>query len=162
MLATHNVEFSYQSTAIEAWLTNHTVSDNQDAADIMQTLPGVMASYYRDGNHFVLNGLNKTPASEKAWWQAHGQELVDTMISDNGPDVIGLLHDRVGYGAYGDHGGAQESVQRVPVVFWSPSLAAHKVNKGSFRTIDILPTILQALGIVPDPNSMDGSAWPLP
>jgi hypothetical protein len=162
LLATDNVEFSYQSTAIEAWLTNHTVADNQEAADIVQTLPGVMASYYRDGNHFVLNGLNKTPASEKAWWQAHGQELVDTLISDNGPDVVGLLHNRVGYGAYGDHGGAQQSVQRVPVVFWSPSLAAARVNQGSFRTIDILPTILQALGIVPDPNSMDGSAWPLP
>ena len=39
----------------------------------MQTLPGVIATYYRDGNHFVLNGLNKTPASEKAWWQAHGR-----------------------------------------------------------------------------------------
>jgi arylsulfatase A-like enzyme len=81
------------------------------------------------------------------------------MISDNGPDVIGLLHDRVGYGAYGDHGGAQETVQRVPVVFWSPSLAAHKIQGGGFRTIDILPTILQAMGIPAGP--MDGSAWSL-
>ena len=38
-------------------------------------------------------------------------------------------------------------MQRVPVVFWSPSMAAHKVNQGSFRTIDILPTILQAMDI---------------
>jgi hypothetical protein len=159
LLATNNVDFSYQSTAIEAWLSDNSLTKKQEAADIMTTLPGVMASYYRNGDHFILSGFDKSPASEKSWWQAHGQELVDTMISDNGPDVIGLLHDRVGYGAYGDHGGAQETVQRVPVVFWSPSLAAHKIQGGGFRTIDILPTILQAMGIPAGP--MDGSAWSL-
>ena len=61
--------------------------------------------------------------SEKDWWKAHGQEIVDTMAADDGPDVVGLLHDKTSYGVYGDHGGAQETVQRVPMVFWSPGLA---------------------------------------
>ena len=161
LIDTGNVQFSYQSTGIETWLTSHTLTEKQEAAAIMKTLPGVMAAYYRDGDHFTLYGVNKTPASEKSWWMAHGQEIVDTMVSSNGPDVVGLLHDRVGYGAYGDHGGAQESVQRVPVVFWSPSLAANKVNQGGFRSIDILPTILQAMGIPIPPGTMDGSAWGL-
>ena len=52
-------------------------------------------------------------------WKAHGQELVNTMAADSGPDVIGLLHDKTGYGVYGDHAGAQQSVQRVPMVFWA-------------------------------------------
>ena len=65
-------------------------------------------------------------------WKAHGQELVNTMAADSGPDVIGLLHDKTGYGVYGDHGGAQQSVQRVPMVFWTP---------------DAMPTILAAMGI---------------
>ena len=56
---------------------------------------------------------------ETSWWRLHGQELVDSMARRNGPDLIGLLHDRTSYGVYGDHGGAQESVQRVPMVFWS-------------------------------------------
>ena len=51
LIATGNVQFSYQSTAIEAWLTNHSLSDNRAAADVMTTLPGVLASYYRDGAH---------------------------------------------------------------------------------------------------------------
>jgi hypothetical protein len=157
LLATGNVQFSYQSTAIETWLTDNSSSKKLQAAGIMKTLPGVMASYYRDGDHFTLYGRNQAPASEQSWWKAHGQELVDTMVSSNGPDVIGLLHDRVGYAVYGDHGGAQESVQRVPVVFWSPSLAAATTNQGGFRTIDILPTILQAMDIPAGP--MDGSAW---
>ena len=44
------------------------------------------------------------------------------MAADDGPDVIGLLHDKTSYGVYGDHGGAQESVQRVPMVFWAPGV----------------------------------------
>ncbi len=161
LIATGNVQFSYQSTAIETWLSVHSLQKSMEAAAIMKTLPGVMAAYYRDGNQFKLAGVNNMSWSEKAWWWRHGQELVDTLISDNGPDVVGLLHDKVSYGVYGDHGGAQESVQRVPVVFWSPSLAAHNTSWGSFRSIDIMPTILRAMGIVPDPNSMDGRGWRL-
>ena len=41
------------------------------------------------------------------------------MAADSGPDVVGLLHDDTSYGVYGDHGGASEEVQRVPMVFWS-------------------------------------------
>ena len=89
----------------------------------MLEMPGVIASYWHDGDRFRLFGTNAMTGPEKAWWKQHGQELVNTMAAANGPDLIGLLHDRVSYGVYGDHGGAQQSVQRVPMVFWSPSLA---------------------------------------
>ena len=68
----------------------------------------------------------------------------------NGPDVIGLLHDKTSYGVYGDHGGAQESVQRVPMVFWSSGASgttSGTTTGESFRTPDVMPTILQAMGI---------------
>jgi len=58
----------------------------------------------------------------------------------------GLLHDRTSYGVYGDHGGAQESVQRVPMVFWTPGMTANTTSE-SFRTPDVMPTILAAMGI---------------
>jgi arylsulfatase A-like enzyme len=98
-------------------------------------------------------------ASEQSWWQAHGQEIVDSMAASDGPDVIGLEHDRTGYGVYGDHGGAQESVQRVPMVFWLPGMKKGATSE-SFRTTDITPTILQAMGIsVTTP--MDGTGHAL-
>ena len=53
---------------------------------------------------------------------------------------------------YGDHGGAQQSVQRVPMVFWSPSLAFENTTGAPFKTIDVMPTILDRHG---DPR--DGS-----
>ena len=69
------------------------------------------------------------------------------MAADNGPDVVGLLHDDTSYGVYGDHGGASEEVQRVPMVFWSPGQASREHRRSAFQTPDIMPTILRAFGI---------------
>ena len=156
LLATGNIQFSYQSTAVEAWLTDRSASKMKQAAAATLKLPGTIASYYRSGSGFTLYGKRGMSSSERGWWNEHGQELVNTLASPNGPDVVGLLHDNVSYGVYGDHGGAQKDVQRVPVVFWSPSMSALTVN-GGFRTIDILPTILEEMDI--PAGSMDGKAW---
>jgi len=126
----------------------------------MLQVPGVTASYWHDGDRFVLAGTNAMTKSEGKWWKKHGQEIVDTMAAPNGPDVIGLLHDKTSYGVLGDHGGAQQSVQEVPVVFWSPSLAFAENTGATFRTPDILPTILRAMGI-PIKTPMDGVAHSL-
>ena len=141
-----NVQFSYQSTAIETWLRDYSTAKKKAKASTMLAMPGVIASYWRDGNHFALRGTNSMTSSEKSWWKAHGQEIVDTMASDDGPDVIGLLHDKTSYGVYGDHGGAQETVQRVPMVFWTPGIDDRSTGE-TFRTPDVLPTILKAMGI---------------
>jgi hypothetical protein len=156
-----NVQFSYQSTAIEAWLITHSTAAKQAKAKQMLGMPGVTATYWKNaaGDAFRLQGTNKMTKSEKDWWKAHGQAIVDTMAADDGPDVIGLLHDKTSYGVYGDHGGAQESVQRVPMVFWGPGIRA-RVNNESFRTPDVLPTILAAMGISPT-SPMDGRSHAL-
>jgi hypothetical protein len=157
LIATGNVQFSYQSTAIETWLIDHSVAKKREAADAMLDMPGVIASYWREGDRYQLSGTNPVTGRERAWWKQHGQELVDSMAAANGPDVIGLLHDRVSYGVYGDHGGAQESVQEVPMVFWSETLAFENDTGAPFRTIDVLPTILAAMGIPLD-ETVDGQA----
>lgn len=157
LIATGNVQFSYQSTAIETWLLEHTVSEKQEGADAMLDMPGVIASYWRDGDHYRLFGTNPMPGQERAWWKQHGQEVVDGMAAANGPDLVGLLHDRVSYGVYGDHGGAQQTVQEVPMVFWSEDLAFANDTGAPFRTIDLLPTILDTMGI-PLTEPVDGTA----
>ena len=156
-----NVQFSYQSTAIEAWLLDHSTAAKKAKADQLLDLPDVTATYWKNaaGDGFKLLGTNAMTRSEREWWKEHGQEIVDTMAADDGPDVVGLLHDKVSYGVYGDHGGAQESVQRVPMVFWSSGLNGGSTNE-SFRTTDVLPTILAAMGI-PQTDPTDGRAHPL-
>jgi hypothetical protein len=159
-----NVQFSYQSTAIEAWLLDRSTAAKKDKATQLLDLPGVTAAYWKNdaGTAFRLRGTNKMTSSEKEWWQEHGQDIVDTMAAPDGPDVVGLLHDRTSYGVYGDHGGAQESVQRVPMVFWTSGTggSAGGGTNESFRTPDVLPTILRALGIVPR-SPTDGRAHSL-
>jgi hypothetical protein len=154
-----NLQFSYQSTAIESWLVDHSTAKKKEGATTMLGMPGVIASYWRHGEHFHLHGTNAMTKSERSWWKAHGQEIVDTMASDDGPDVVGLEHDRSSYGVYGDHGGAQESVQRVPMVFWTPGMSGKKTSE-SFRTTDVMPTILKAMGI-PLTEPVDGKAHSL-
>ena len=132
----------------------------KEGAAAMLKLPGVTAAYWHDGTRFRLFGTNAMTGPENSWWKQHGQELVDSMAAPNGPDIIGLLHDKTSYGVYGDHGGAQESVQRVPMVFWSPSLAFANNTGAPFKTIDVMPTILDVMGI-PQTDTTDGVARPL-
>lgn len=74
------------------------------------------------------------------------------------PDV--RLAARFSAEIYGDHGGAGESVQRVPAVFWSPSLAPGDDRGQTFRTVDFMPTILRAMRITLT-APVDGQAHPL-
>jgi len=144
---TNNLAFVYGSTAVEAWLLNRTEAKMKEAAAAGLQLPGSTASYYRSGSGFTLFGTNKMTQPEKDWWKDHGQEIVDTMAAPSGPDIVVLMHDKTSYGVYGDHGGAQESVQRVPMVFWAPSLAYGVSTGRTFHTTDVMPTILATMGI---------------
>ena len=154
--ATGNLQMSYQSTSIQAWLIDRSLPKMLEEAAVMKTLPGVMASYYRVGDHYRLVSTNPMSRDERRWWSREGQRIIDGMAADNGPDVVGLLHDDVSYGAYGDHGGASEEVQRVPVVFWQAGLDDASPSV-AFQTTDILPTILRAMGLRPT-SRMDGRA----
>ena len=160
LIATGNIQFSYQSTAVEAWLIDRAPSKQIAAAAAALTLPGAMATYYRDGAGFTLHGTNEMSHSERKWWKKHADDILDTMASADGPDIVALLHDKVSYGVYGDHGGANESVQRVPMVFWSPSLAPSRNTGTEFETADVMPTILAAMGI-PLTAPADGAAHDL-
>jgi Type I phosphodiesterase / nucleotide pyrophosphatase len=155
-----NLQFSYQSTSIQAWLTNHDDAHKLAAIGPMSEAAGVIASYWRDGDRYILASTNPMTKSEKKWWKQNGQGIVDGMAADNGPDVVGLLHDDTGYGVYGDHGGATEEVQRVPMVFWSPGDTHGDIADEPFQTPDVMPTILRKLGI-PLTHSVDGKSHKL-
>ena len=147
LLATGNVQFSYQSTSIQTWLKNGRPPLRSKALKAMKSLPGVIATYWRKGGRYVLKSTNSMSASDRAWWRSNAQGIINNMAADNGPDIVGLLADKVSYGAYGDHGGATESVQRVPMVFWSPAMASGNDTDATFHTPDVMPTILRAMGI---------------
>jgi predicted AlkP superfamily pyrophosphatase or phosphodiesterase len=161
---TGNVEMSMQDSAIRTWLVDRSRSAKRDAARVMSTLAGVRATYVLAGDRYRLvwhAPRSRWKASEWQWWRRHGQEIVDTAAADYGADVIGLLRDNASYGVAGDHGGAQESVQRIPIVFSGPGVRAGARPHGAIRSVDIMPTVLRAMGIS-NTHWTDGRAHRLP
>jgi hypothetical protein len=148
LMDTGKVEFSYQSTAIESWLKigSRSWGDRLSVARTMATLPGVIATYVRHGDHYVLATTGTMNDTERDWWEDTGQQLVDTMAWAGAADVVGLLANKTSYAAYGDHGGAQKGVQRIPMVFWAQGIQ-HKVPTNNAKLADITPSILKAMGI---------------
>ncbi len=158
--ATGNLAYSYQSTAIEAWLIDGNWAKKAEAAQAMKGMPGVIATYVRWGDRYVLTSTGRMTRSERAWWASKAQKLVNTMASPAGPDVVGLLKDKTSYGVYGDHGGAQKEVQRIPMVMYAKGMK-HFESRAAFRLVDVLPTVLRTMGIK-QMAPMDGKAYKLP
>ena len=68
--------------------------------------------------------------------------------SPYGPDLIGLLRNNTSYGVAGDHGGINRTVQEIPIVFAGAGTSAED-RTVRIRTVDIMPTILEIMGIEP-------------
>ena len=154
-----NVAFSYQDGHVAVWLTDKSLEKKQQAAEAVLDMPGVIASYHlnaaQDG--YVLFGTNPMNAADQSWFTSHAQDLVDTMAASNGPDVVGLVATDVTYGVVGDHGGYNRLVQNIPMVFSGPGVNP-KDSSIELRHADVLPTILEAMGIDYDPADFDGEA----
>ncbi len=130
----------------------------------MRTLPDVTAVWRRHGDHFdrvtpVRWNLMHSKA-ERKWFSNKAQELVDTQAADYGPDLVATLPDNTTYSVLGDHGGIQRSTQQIPIVFAGANLSSKDLG-AQVKSVDIMPTILRAMGISSD-YDMDGTAYSLP
>jgi Type I phosphodiesterase / nucleotide pyrophosphatase len=158
-----NLDFSYQDGHIAAWLHDNSLAKKREAAAAVLDMPGVIASYHTDAaqDDYVLLGENQMRGAERSWFVRHGEELVDTMAEPSGPDVVGLVATDVTYGVIGDHGGHNELIQRIPMVFYGPGIGSKDPNT-EMRLVDVMPTILNTMGIDYDPADLDGEAVKLP
>ena len=156
------MRFTYQDSAIRTWLTDTSDGAKTHAARVMATLPSVIASYRLDGRRYRLvdTNLRAMSLSEGLYWLLRGQEIIDTMAAPYAADVVGLLKDNTSYGVAGDHGGAQRPVQEIPIVFGGAGVGPRD-SRYPLRSVDILPTILRAMGIKAGPG-LDGKAVELP
>jgi hypothetical protein len=162
LVATGNVDFSYQDGHIATWLGDRSPGKLAEAAAAIRSMPDVIASYVRDGDRYRRVGpTGDMSGRERAWWVRWGQELIDTMAAPSGPDVVGLLRDDVSYGVAGDHGGHQEAIQHVPMAFSWPGLRP-QARQERFRAVDVVPTALRLMGIDPVAGTdFDGIAYRL-
>ncbi len=105
---------------------NIPVAKKQEAAKALRSAPGVIATYWRDGDRYVLDSKRtdrKMTRAERRWFKKNARAIVNSMAADNGPDAVGPFGDNVTWSVYGDHGGHSEEAQRVPLVFWSAGMA---------------------------------------
>ena len=157
-----NLAFSYQDGHVAAWLNVRSLVAKQEAADAVLDMPGVIASYHLNDaqNDYVLFGTNSMSRSDRNWWLDHADELIDTMAAPNGPDVVGLVATNVTYGVVGDHGGHNRLIQNIPMVFYGPGVDS-KDSSREMRLVDVMPTVLETMGIDYDEDDVDGVAVPL-
>jgi predicted AlkP superfamily pyrophosphatase or phosphodiesterase len=163
LIDTGNVGLTYSDSSLNVWLKDQAPDKVTEAAAIMETLPDVTAVWRRDGDHFDLVSevrWDLMHGAEKLWFERKAQELVDTQAAAYGPDLIATLPDDTTYSVLGDHGGVQRATQQVPIVFTGGGVS-HKDLRAEVRSVDIMPTILKAMGIEPT-YDMDGIAYPLP
>ena len=91
LIDTGNVQFSYQSTSIQTWLKKNASRKRSQALKVMRYLPGVIATYYRDGEPLravrnepndvrpIVHGGRRRPKASSTTW-----------LTANGPDIVGL------------------------------------------------------------------------
>ena len=154
-----NLAFSYQDSQVGAWLKGTSLAQKREAAAAVLDMPDIIASYHTNAaqDDYLLYGTNHMTGAERSWFARYAAELVDTMAAPNGPDVVGLTATDVTYGVMGDHGGANQLVQRIPMVFYGAGVGSKDSNR-DMRLVDVMPTVLDTMGIDFDEDSVDGEA----
>jgi hypothetical protein len=132
-------------TAVRVWMEP---GSTREAAVLerMERLPGAIATYRRVASGGRLSFVRTTdrfaalPDAERRFARTHADALVDTLVCPSGPALVTLLDDRTGYGAVGDHGGAQEAAQRIPLMIRGPGVRFGRYPRVA-RQVDLAATI---------------------
>jgi hypothetical protein len=133
---------AYADSDITLWLADRSATNERALIRGLQDVSGVTEIYAkrtagnRDRYEQVYANLASQSTAFQTWARQHSDELVNTMGGPAGPDLTALLADGFGFGRIGGHGGAQEKVQRIPMIIRVPG------ERASRRT---LPLRLQDL-----------------
>lgn len=150
----------YQDTSLKLWLADHSEANERDIIRGMADISGMTEIYSlrRSGTDFkyerAFSRLEFQSKPFQLWARSHNAELLASMACSSAPDLVGLLADGFGFGRIGDHGGAQEKVQRIPMIIHVPGEAAAKLPR-PMRLVDIngVVTDLLHLKVAPQTTS---------
>ena len=146
---------AYADSDITLWLADHSESNEHALIRGLQDVSGVTEIYAKrkeaSGYRYerVYASLEKQGAAFRSWASKHSEELANTMAGPGGPDLIALLADGYGFGRIGGHGGAQEKVQRIPMILRVPA-EKPSTRTTALRLMDLAPEIANVLGLQPN------------
>jgi hypothetical protein len=138
------IEGAAYDTAIRIW----TKERNEQFERALAEISGVKDIFRLEQtggkfNYIELSFCSKC-IKKNQWDIEHNQELANSVASLGAPDYIALLEDNVGFGMLGDHGGAQEMVQRIPLFIHTPQ-SKPAVRKEQIRLVDIKKLVLERM-----------------
>jgi hypothetical protein len=148
---------AYAATSVTLWLDDHSTENERAITRGLRDVSGITEIYALrrtgDAYHYeqMFSALGRQTAKFQSWARRHSAELVATMAGPAAPDLVGLLADGFGFGRIGDHGGAQELVQRIPMIIHVPG-EAPTTRMTPLRLMDLAPEIAKILGLKPAPR----------
>lgn len=155
LIGTRGVQFVMADSSIRVWMSDHSDAALIAAAQVARTRPGAREVWVRRGLKWSLMHRNGPPAPAGSFHARRVPELLASVAAEHAPDLLVLLEDGVTYGARGDHGGAQELAQRIPLIFRGAGAPRGETQAGG-RLVDIAPTLSHLLGR--DQSGYDGRA----
>ena len=158
------LQTAYVDSSISLWLADYSAANEQAITRGLEDVSGITEIYAkrRTGERVqVRTGLFEPPAQSPAfqrWASRHSAELVDAMAAPSAPDLVGLLADGFGFGRVGGHGGAQEKVQRIPMIIRVPG-ETPSTRTTPLRLMDLAPEATRILhlgaGAGNNPNRLE-------
>jgi hypothetical protein len=145
---------AYADSIITLWLADQSPSNERALIAGLQDVSGVTEVYAKrksgTGFHYeaVYSNLESQSPAFRSWAKRRSAELVGTMAGPSGPDLVALLADGYGFGRIGGHGGAQEKVQRIPMIIRVPG-EFPSTRPQPLRLMDLAPAIAAVLGLQP-------------
>ena len=155
---------AYAGTSLTLWLADRSAGNDDAVTRGLKDVSGITEIYAlrRTGDAYryeqVFSALDAQPERFQTWARRHSADLVATMAGPAGPDLVGLLADGFGFGRIGDHGGAQELVQRIPMIIHVPG-EAPTTRMTPLRLMDLAPEITKILGLEPAPRPSGGKGY---
>ena len=161
-LAPGKLRTAYAATSVTLWLADRSPAVEATIMRGLKDVSGITEVYalrhtgdaYR--YELVFSALETQPVKFRNWAKRHSADLMATMAGPAAPDLVGLLADGFGFGRIGDHGGAQELVQRIPMIIRVPGEAASR-RSTPLRLMDLAPEITKIMALKPAPGMPQAS-----
>ena len=149
---------AHVDSSINVWLADHSDANAVAVTRGLQDISGVTEVYAKRGERGrhryeqVYSNLDAQSPAFRRWALLRSAELVNTMAGGSGPDLVALLADGFGFGRIGGHGGAQERVQRIPMIIRVPG-EVPSTRTTAMRLMDVAPEVIRVMGLDPSTAS---------
>ena len=143
---------AYVDSSVSLWLADHSQTNEQAITRGLVDVSGITEIFAKreSGGGYryeqVHSNLTAQSVPFQRWARRHSAELIGTMAGPSSPDLVGLLADGFGFGRIGGHGGAQEKVQRIPLMIRVPGEAPSTLRT-QMRLMDIAPDVTRVMGL---------------